>query len=125
MANKDEVTFIHADELPSEQEQGALELVTHVREPWEETLNDLAQSRARTVRIPRDPDLKRRQVVNAFQDAFALIGGTPRLALWADENPGAFYALYSKLMPKQVEQETKHEGGMVIKHVLPRGKLDE
>jgi len=118
-----EVTFIPADEVPSAVEEAATELI--VREPWEDTLKDLANKPGKTLRVPRDPDLRRKQVVNAFQDAFALIGGTPRLAIWADENPGEFFKLYSKLMPKQQEIETKHEGGLQIMHVLPRGKLDE
>ena len=33
-----------------------------------------------------------------FQTAFELIGGIPRLAHWANENPEKFYNLYSKLI---------------------------
>ena len=102
-----EVTIIPADEVPSAVEEAATELI--VREPWEDTLKDLANKPGKTLRVPRDPDLRRKQVVNAFQDAFALIGGSS----------------YAKLMPKQQEIETKHEGGLQIMHVLPRGKLDE
>lgn len=122
-AGSSDVSFIPASEVPSETEEAATEII--VREPWEKTLHELSAKPGKTLRVPRNPDVNRKQVVNAFQDAFALMGGTPRLALWADENPGAFYALYSKLMPKQVEQETKMEGGVKIVHVLPRGRLDE
>jgi len=122
--HENEVEFIPADQhIRTYDGEAATELI--VREPWEETLRELSARPGKTLRVPRDPDLKRKQVVNAFQDAFALIGGTPRLAIWADENPGEFYKLYSKLMPKQIEQENKHEGGLKIMHVLPRGKLDE
>lgn len=96
-----------------------------VRAPWEQTLSNLANKVGSTVTVPRSPDLKRSQVVNAFHDAFQLVGGTPRLAIWANENPTEFFKLYAKLAPRQVEQETKHDGGLRIVHVLPRGKLDE
>ena len=92
------------------------------REPWEETLTDLANGKTKSIRVPRDPDIKRKRVINAFQDAFQLIGGTPRLALWADENPTEFYRIYSKLMPKENHNQT--DGELVIHHVLPRGPLD-
>ena len=96
-----------------------------VRGEWEETMRSLANKPGTTVRVPRSPSLKREQVVNAFLDAFELIGGTPRLAIWGDENPTEFYKLWSKLAPRQIEQETTHDGGLRIQHVLPRGPLDE
>ena len=116
--------FIPADEADKEPPP-AEEQALIIREPWEDTLTDLANQPGKTVRVPRNPDVKRKQVVNAFQDAFELIGGTPRLAIWANDNPGEFYKLFSKLAPRQIEQESKHEGGVTIRHVLPRGKLDE
>ena len=115
--------FIPADEFKEAEIEAEFEVVT--REPWEETLNQLAHKPGTSFRMPRRADVQRKQVVNAFHDAFQLIGGTPRLAIWADENPTEFFKLYGKLAPKQVEQETKHDGGLVIKHILPRGKLDE
>ena len=96
-----------------------------VRGEWEETMRSLSNKPGTTVKVPRSPALKREQVVNAFLDAFELIGGTPRLAIWGDENPTEFYKLWSKLAPRQIEQETTHDGGLRIQHVLPRGKLDE
>jgi hypothetical protein len=101
----------------SEQELAVIE-----RAPWEETLQELSRSDTKTVRIPRNKDVKRQQVVNAFMDAFQLIGGTPRLAIWADENPTEFYRIYSKLMPK--EQHNQTDGEMIIHHVLPKSALD-
>ncbi len=91
------------------------------RAPWEETLTGLANSDTKQLRVPRSKDVRRAQVVNAFMDAFQLIGGTPRLALWADENPTEFYRLYSKLMPKE-EKHTERE--VIINHALPKGPLD-
>ena len=46
---------------------------------------------------------KTRNVRQQFQHAFELIGGIPRLAHWAHENPDKFYSLYSKLIPARVE----------------------
>lgn len=41
----------------------------------------------------------RGDVVKAFQNAFDMMGGTTRLALWANANPDKFYPLYAKLLP--------------------------
>jgi len=38
----------------------------------------------------------------AFNDAFELVGGIPRLALWADKNYGSFLSLFSKTLPLTV-----------------------
>lgn len=46
--------------------------------------------------------LKSQKAADAFQSAFDLIGGIPRLALWADKNPTAFFSLYSKLIPSSI-----------------------
>lgn len=49
-----------------------------------------------------------RNVRLQFQHAFELIGGIPRLAHWAHENPDKFFQLYSKLIPAQI---TGADGG--------------
>lgn len=51
--------------------------------------------------------LRSKKAADAFQSAFDLIGGVPRLALWADKNPSAFFALYSKLIPSTVQAQVK------------------
>ena len=48
-------------------------------------------------------ELKAQKAADAFQSAFDLIGGIPRLALWADKNPTAFFSLYSKLIPSTIQ----------------------
>lgn len=75
------------------------------------------------VRLPREVD--RRRVANAFEDAFELIGGVPRLALWADKHESAFYKLYARLAPTSAQSKVDVSGGIVVKHVLPRTELDE
>jgi hypothetical protein len=52
------------------------------------------------------PPLKAAQ---AFQEAFDMIGGTLRLAKWADKNPDKFYQLYSKLVPATVQIDEKKD----------------
>ena len=92
---------------------------------WEADLNALASQPGTRVTIPRSAHVKRDQVVSAFQNAFELTGGIPRLALWADQNQTEFYRLYAKLMPKQQDTTISQDQAFVIKHVLPRGPLDE
>ena len=48
---------------------------------------------------PVSKTLSRAKVAEVFDDAFEMIGGVSRLAWWANENPGEFFKLYSKLMP--------------------------
>ena len=74
--------------------------------------------------IPKIPGLDRKRVMQAFQDSFELIGGVPRLALWANEHPKEFYQLYAKLMPS-TSLNMIQQNNTVIKHVLPRSALDD
>lgn len=49
----------------------------------------------------------RKQIEQAFLETFELVGGVPRLALWAadPENYGKFLELLMKLAPKDVGQK--------------------
>jgi hypothetical protein len=60
---------------------------------------------------------------NAVHDAFDLIGGTPRLAEWAHENPETFY---TKLFNKTIERTSavEHSGEITIVSAIPRTVLD-
>ena len=70
----------------------------------EENLNVLATA-------PKLPSyVHTRNVREQFQFAFELIGGIPRLAHWAHQNPDKFFSLYSKLIPAQV---TGADGGAI------------
>lgn len=88
-------------------------------------LSGLAESGNGLSRISVPRELKRNRVVNAFTDAFELIGGVARLAHWADSHPTDFFKLYARLLPAEASKKITHDGGVVIKHVLPRGPLDE
>lgn len=54
---------------------------------------------------PRRPS--RKEVEQAFVETFELVGGVPRLAMWANNpaNYGEFLKLYAKLIPKEVAEE--------------------
>ena len=69
----------------------------------EEILSELADLRQVRLAVPRNPKFSRADVVSAFQSAFELIGGTTRLALWANENPTEFYKLFGKLLPSATQ----------------------
>jgi hypothetical protein len=45
----------------------------------------------------------RKQVAEAFTHAFEMIGGVPRLALWAHQHPTDFFKLYAKLLPSTAD----------------------
>ena len=64
-----------------------------------------------------------RRANNAIEDAFDLIGGVPRLAIWADKNPGEFY---TKLWARTIQssQQQEHSGEIVIRSAVPRTAID-
>ncbi len=63
--------------------------------------------------------LKDSKAAKAFQQAFEMIGGVPRLALWADQNPSKFYQLYSKMVPITAEVAAKTEHTVIVKYSNP------
>lgn len=114
------VEFIPADQiLEVEQKESTDDIMTH---DWEQTMEQLATP-GTTLRIPKNRHFNRQQVVQAFQNAFELIGGVPRLAIWANTHETSFFKLYARMMPKDTEH--KDQAQIIIKHVLPRGALDE
>ena len=62
--------------------------------------------------------LRRIDVVQAFHTAFQMIGGVPRLALWADANPTEFYKLYGRLLPSAAQSELAEDPVIEIRHAL-------
>lgn len=49
----------------------------------------------------------RKEVEQCFLETFELVGGIPRLAMWANNpaNYGEFLKLYAKMIPKEVAEE--------------------
>lgn len=71
-----------------------------------ENLSQTAQDLIQYTRSSgRKPPSSRANIALQFESTFELIGGVPRLALWADQNPGAFYSLFSKLIPNAVKAD--------------------
>ena len=68
--------------------------------------------------------LRRADVVSAFNTAFQMIGGIPRLAIWADENPTEFYKLYSRLLPSAASDELNLVREIRIVHSLAPPNYD-
>lgn len=64
------------------------------------------------------------RVRNAFDFTFMLIGGVPSFALWAAENPGEFYKLYSKMVPA-ANNVLQASGPLTIITNVPDSPLDK
>ena len=124
-----EQQFIPANEFDTEVKEET-ERIYEDDKPYSEVaesckeLSTLAESGNGVSRISVPKELKRQRVVNAFQDAFELMGGVPRLAHWADQHPSAFYKLYARLLPTTAQQQLEHSGEVIVKHVIPPGPLD-
>lgn len=115
--------FISADEYATQTTVQQSQTITV--DDWSSTMSQLANGNAKSITIPRAAGFNRAQVVQAFDNAFHLIGGVPRLAIWADDNPKEFFKLYAKLLPSQSSSSLGESTDIVIKHVLPKSKLDE
>lgn len=115
-------TFIAAEDNPGDLPED--HITDHVIDidDWDLRMRTLSEQTSIT--IPRRANRRKAQVVDALNDAFELIGGTPRLAIWADTNPSEFYRIWSKLCPKDISQTLENSGEVRIVHVLPPGKLD-
>lgn len=79
------------------------------------TLEEIAFKRTK---LPKE----RSKVAEAFQDAFELVGGVPRLAMFADENYSEFSRLYARMIPRDVDLNVK--GTINIVPALPPTPLD-
>ena len=47
-------------------------------------------------------------IKQAFLEAFEKLGGVEGLVAWGKKNPTAFYAILSKLFPKEVHGQIEH-----------------
>jgi hypothetical protein len=90
-----------------------------------DVIERVVEKRKLLTSLDRSKDgFNRMDVVNAFQEAFRMIGGVPRMALWANANPDKFYPLYSKLMPSTAIT-IGDNANVVIQHAIPPGALDD
>ena len=69
--------------------------------------------------------LTRADVIRTFETAFEMIGGVPRLAVWADTNPSEFFKLYGRLLPNSSSTELEGDQTIRIEHALPPPRLSK
>lgn len=87
-------------------------------------LSDIAQGTRSINRLPRKSYDKQR-FLQAIHEAFELVGGVPRLAIWADQNYGDFVKVVGKTLPAVLQQVNIHNPGLVkIVSAIPPSPLD-
>ena len=88
-----------------------------------EVFKELADTGKSLTRLPQR-QFSRRRVLEAIDEAFQLIGGVPRLAMWAHLNPTEFYKLWGKTIPAASQLEVMGNLTHIIRPALPRSPLD-
>lgn len=90
-----------------------------------EFLSDQAKVSLGMNRIPRK-GAQRERFMQALAEAFEIVGGVPRLALWADKNYGEFAKLLGKQVPGLVQNAllVKASGNVTIVSAIPASPLD-
>lgn len=89
--------------LTMDQEPKFDEIVREYSDGMAEFLSDAAKGTQKINRVPR-AGYKKERFLSAMQEAFEIIGGVPRLALWADKNQDEFYKLCGKTIPGLLQQ---------------------
>lgn len=107
------------------QEPDFQERVLEYSDQMGEFLSEAAQGCQKINRIPRKAD-KRQRFMTALAEAFEVVGGVPRLALWADRNPTEFYKILGKQVPALVQNavQVNANGPVTIVSALPPSFLD-
>lgn len=88
-------------------------------------LSDPAKVAGSFNQIPKKQAQKQR-VIQALAEAFEIVGGVPRLALWADKNYGEFMKIIGKQIPVLVQNSIgiQANGPVTIVSAIPRSDLD-
>jgi hypothetical protein len=86
-----------------------------------QVFSEFAEQKELIKRLPRRP-FERNRILEALDEAFELIGGVPRLSIWAHRNPSKFYPLWLKAAGQKVE--VNHSGEVIIRPAIPRSPLD-
>lgn len=87
-------------------------------------LSDVARKCSGVIQAPRRK-FDRDRFLAAMAEAFEVIGGVPRLALWADQNPTEFYKLMGKTIPQASLLDIQGKMQMQILPALPPSALDD
>lgn len=88
-------------------------------------LSDPAKVGSNFNRIPKKQAQKQR-LIQAMAETFEIVGGVPRLALWADKNYGEFMKLVGKQIPVLVQNSIgiQANGPVTIVSAIPPSSLD-
>lgn len=88
-------------------------------------LSDQAKVSLGINRVPKKGS-QRERFLQALSEAFEIVGGVPRLALWADKNYGEFAKLLGKQVPSLVQNAmlVKATGNVTIVSAIPQSPLD-
>lgn len=83
-----------------------------------ELLSEQARAAQKVNRIPKQN--KKQRFIEGLGDAFELVGGVPRLAMWADHNLTEFYKICGKSVPGMIQQmQLNVTGDVKIVTALP------
>lgn len=99
-----------------------------VYEKYSEELDILLSDEAKLAkglnRLPSNKERKQR-FLSAINEAFELVGGVPRLAIWADRNYGQFIKLVGRTLPSMIQQvQVNTPGPVQIISAIPSTILD-
>lgn len=96
----------------------------NLQEQFDQSLSRSLAERQRLSNASVQKLYSRRALEQGFLECFELVGGIPRLALWANdpENYGEFLKLLMKFAPKEVEKQA----GQVIQYMssIPESPLN-
>lgn len=108
----------------SEEKSNIVQFMTREEfEAMDRTLRGIANGDPKVTKITKK-EMGRQFVIDSFNEAFYMIGGVQRFALWAHENPSEFYKLWGKQLPSGAQVDVNASGEIIFKHVLPPSKLD-
>jgi hypothetical protein len=102
--------------------------LTEEQPNWSPELDQFLSELARGVRGFNKPRKQsdRQRFILAMAEAFDIIGGVPRLALWADKNETEFYRLCGRTNQSVISQTNINANGPVtIVSPIGRSALDE
>lgn len=90
-----------------------------------ESLSGFARDCRQVNKVPKQRKADRIQ--DALLQTFELIGGVPRLAVWADMNLDKFYHLFGKQIPGLVQQQNNFNAPtqIIIQSAIPQSALDD
>ena len=95
---------------------------------YEDTLHELANDGGGSLyhptgRMKKSRSVTRADVIAAFHHSFEMIGGVPRLAVWADTNPGDFFKLYGRVLPASSTTELDGPQELLVRMAFTPNRL--